>query len=489
MNKIINGDSLKVLKKLEDESVDLVCTDPPYGYSFMGKDWDKVVPSVEIWKECLRVLKPGGFCFVMSAPRIDVQSRMGTKLEDAGFQTNFSPIYWTYATGFPKASNVGKMVDKKLGKKRKVVGKYKHPRSIEKGVEDKSWGKKSMKITLEGGAYGDDKRTLEEIQQRTAPASDEAKELEGSYVGYQPKPAVEVVLVCMKPIEEKSYIEQAMKNGKGVTWLDDCRIPYVNENDIIPQLRDNKRIVNSREMYGGTSYHKSKTKAVIGGNTDGRFAANLIVQDDILNDGKNRKGGTSNGDAKVGTKTNNAVTPLNRGTLISRNDEGSFSRFYDLDSWWKSQIHKLPESVQKTFPFMIVAKASKREKNEGLGEFEDKLPDTNDFKNLPAARSNSINTSSGKPRNVLPSKNNHPTVKPIELMSYLITLGSRDGDVVVDPFVGSGTTCIAAKLLNRQYIGIEKEEDYAIIAKTRVNDAENPTQASDKNKSKEFFAF
>ena len=58
MNKIINGDSLKVLKKLEDESVDLVCTDPPYGYSFMGKDWDKVVPSVEIWKECLRVLKP-----------------------------------------------------------------------------------------------------------------------------------------------------------------------------------------------------------------------------------------------------------------------------------------------------------------------------------------------------------------------------------------------------------------------------------------------
>jgi len=85
MNKIINGDSLKVLKKLEDESVDLVCTDPPYGYSFMNRDWDKAVPALEIWQECLRVLKPGGFCFVMSAPRSDVQSRMMVRLEDAGF--------------------------------------------------------------------------------------------------------------------------------------------------------------------------------------------------------------------------------------------------------------------------------------------------------------------------------------------------------------------------------------------------------------------
>lgn len=114
MNKIINGDSLKVLKKLEDESVDLVCTDPPYGYSFMNRDWDKAVPALEIWQECLRVLKPGGFCFVMSAPRSDVQSRMMVRLEDAGFNIGFTPIYWTYATGFPKATNIGKLADKKI---------------------------------------------------------------------------------------------------------------------------------------------------------------------------------------------------------------------------------------------------------------------------------------------------------------------------------------------------------------------------------------
>ena len=147
MNKIIQGDSLKVLKKLEDESVDMICTDPPYGYSFMGKDWDKAVPSIKIWKECLRVLKPGGFCFVMSAPRADVQSRMMVRLEDAGFDIGITPIYWTYATGFPKASNVGKMVDKRLGKERKVTGKSKRhtSRTFGEGAGDTQYG------TFKGG--------------------------------------------------------------------------------------------------------------------------------------------------------------------------------------------------------------------------------------------------------------------------------------------------------------------------------------------------
>ena len=291
----------------------------------------------------------------------------------------------------------------------------------------------------------------------------------------------------MKPITEKTTLEQAMKNGKGVTWLDDCRIPYVNENDIIPQLRDNKRIVNSREMYGGTSYHKSKTKAVIGGNTDGRFAANLIVQDDVLNDGVKRSKGkhTDSGSASGGIWQESTGKPAGR----TYGDEGSFSRFYDLDSWWKSQIHKLPESVQKTFPFMIVAKASKAEKNKGLDHLPKKKSSSMPGRRNAEDMSNSKIDHDVTGRFVTEKQNVHPTVKPIELMSYLVTLGSRENDVVVDPFVGSGTTCIAAKMLDRKYIGIEKEKDYAIIAKTRVNDAESPTQASDKNKSKEFFAF
>ena len=486
MNKIINGDSLKVLKKLEDESVDLICTDPPYGYSFMNRDWDKAVPALEIWQECLRVLKPGGFCFVMSAPRSDVQSRMMVRLEDAGFNIGFTPIYWTYATGFPKASNVGKMVDKKLGKKRKVVGKYKHPRSIEKGVEDKSWGKKSMKITLEGGAYGDDKRTLEEIQQRTAPTSDEAKELEGSYVGYQPKPAVEVVLVAMKPITEKTTLEQAMKNGKGVTWLDDCRIPYEKDCRLLKggSYSGNRTGSNAESFYQTGNEKIEYDESAI---PDGRFAANLIVQDDVLNDGVKRSKGkhTDSGSASGGIWQESTGKPAGR----TYGDEGSFSRFYDLDSWWKSQIHKLPESVQKTFPFMIVAKASKAEKNKGLEHLPKKKSSSMPGRRNAEDMSNSKIDHDVTGRFVTEKQNVHPTVKPIELMSYLITLGSREGDVVVDPFVGSGTTCIAAKMLDRKYIGIEKEKDYALIAKTRIEDAESPNQPSEKNKSKDFFAF
>jgi len=481
MNKIINGDSLKVLKKLDDESVDLICTDPPYGYSFMGKDWDKVVPSVEIWKECLRVLKPGGFCFVMSAPRIDVQSRMATKLEDAGFQTNFSPIYWTYATGFPKATNVGKAVDKKLGKTRRVIGQRKD--ILEKQAKDLERGYRKIKDSYDKGAPQRNNGFKTVSADVTEPASNEAKALEGSYVGYQPKPAVEVILVCMKPIEEKSYIEQAMKNGKGITWLDDCRIPYENEDD--KSESQNKQSDDRGGFHGENTGVYSSGEQIGYNKPDGRFAANLIVQDDVLGIPSKGQQGATTGKEPSNYKQNNSHGDYkgHRKAMEARGDSGTFSRLYDMDAWWKSQIHKLPESVQKTFPFMIVPKASKSEKNEGLGEFEDKLPDTNDFKNLPAARSNSINTSSGKPRNVLPSKNNHPTVKPIELMSYLITLGSRDNDVVVDPFVGSGTTCIAAKLLNRKYIGIEKEEDYAIIAKARIKNVES----KENNKASQFF--
>lgn len=429
MNKIINGDSLKVLKKLEDESVDLICTDPPYGYSFMNRDWDKAVPALEIWQECLRVLKPGGFCFVMSAPRSDVQSRMMVRLEDAGFNIGFTPIYWTYATGFPKATNIGKLADKK---------NY-----------------------------------------------DEARNLEGSYVGYQPKPAVEVVLVAMKPITKKTTIEQAMKNGKGITWLDDCRIPYVNENDQAES--QNKQSDNRGGFHGENTGVYSSGEQIGYDKPDGRFAANLIVQDDVLNDGVKRSKGkhTDSGSGSGGIWQESTGKPAGR----TYGDEGSFSRFYDLDSWWKAQIHKLPESVQKTFPFMIVAKASKAEKNKGLEHLPKKKSSSMPGRRNAEDMSNSKIDHDVTGRFVMEKQNVHPTVKPIELMSYLITLGSRENDVVVDPFVGSGTTCIAAKMLDRKYIGIEKEKDYAIIAKTRVEDAESPNQPSEKNKSKEFFAF
>ena len=119
---IKNGNSLELLKDIKSDTVDCMVTDPPYGISFMNRDWDKAVPDINIWKECLRVMKPGAFAFVMCSPRSDVQAEMVIKLKEAGFEVNFTSLYWIYASGFPKAMNISKAVDRKLGVEPNVIG-------------------------------------------------------------------------------------------------------------------------------------------------------------------------------------------------------------------------------------------------------------------------------------------------------------------------------------------------------------------------------
>lgn len=381
LNTIYNEDCLETMKRMPDNSIDAVITDPPYGYSFMGKDWDKAVPSVEIWQECLRVLKPGAFMCVMSAPRSDVQCTMISRLQEAGFRLDFTPIYWTYASGFPKAGNIGKLVDKRLGTY--VEGKPTANARFNSGGDDGNYN--HAKITREFNAQ-----------------SDQAKALDGSYAGFQPKPAVEVVIVAMKPLSEKTYVDQALKNRKGITWLDDCRVPTDQ-----PDCAKN----TNRENAGG--HRGNSSGATVQANPYGRFPANLLVSDDVLN---------------------------------------GHSKYFDLDAW------------ADTLPFLAVPKASKSEKNKGLDGFEEKM---RSGANKMMGNAGVMKTGSDNDRTTH-FKNHHPTVKPLKLMSYLITLFSREGDVVLDPFVGSGTTVVAAKMLNRIGIGIEREAEYAEIAKARL---------------------
>ncbi len=551
MNEILHGDSLELLKDLDDNSVDSLVTDPPYGYSFMGKDWDKAVPSVELWEECLRVLKPGSFAFIMSAPRSDVQSEMIKRLEKAGFRVDFTPIYWTYATGFPKAGNIGKMIDKRLGKKGKVIGK-----------KECGYQVSISKTRKEQGYRPNETNATKEVD-ITTPSSDEGKKMNGSYAGYQPKPAVEVVIVAMKPLSEKSFLDQAMKNGKGVTWLDDCRIPFEGMNDYKQFEKDNvaghRNFIDKEkeEMYEGgwkkpsrtkkdeeglsrgiqasrkksdydkyvekqksfkgaktigkvkdgktsflsgdieqldtsenyqklpkttkrqpreegtvfkTSGFKSENNDTAEASPFGRFSANLLVQDDVLNDGKMRKATPHGGDGKP-------LDTRGMGWGFKRlpsdiSDEGSFSRYYSLDSWWESRIQKLPLNVQATYPFLIVPKASKGEKDMGLNDMEKRNGGNYVFRNPEDTGRNDTEGQSQMGGYTKKRMNFHPTVKPISLMSYLVTLGSRKGDVILDPFVGSGTTCISAKLLSRKYIGMEKDDEYVVIAQERIKSYE-----------------
>ena len=482
-SKLINGDCLEELKELDDNTVDLICSDPPYGLSFMGKKWDsfnevisfegeshvyakkgfKRLPRnkpiameeffVPIWKECLRVLKPGGFAFIMAAPKQDVLQKQIEAMDVAGFKTNFTSIYWAYATGFPKAMNVGKKTEK--------------------------------------------------------------ENLEGSYAGYQPKPAVEVVIVAMKPLEKKGYTEQAKDNQKGITWLDDCRIPFAGMNDKEQFDKDNvagmmnfdgKYEKGEGKMYEGgwekpnreglsrgiqasrkttkrkpreentvfkTSGFKSENNDTAEASPFGRFAANLLVSDNVLDTGKKTKstGGRAYQNTNDMYSGGWAYDEEGTGENPGKGDEGDFSRYYSLDEWWKHRVSRLPEEVRNTFPFLVVPKASKSEKNMGLDNLEKKQK----IYNGQSPESSKDMKGVEKKFTTQPSQNIHPTVKPIQLFSYLVTLGSRKDDVVLDPFMGSGTTPISCVTLDRKYLGIEREKEYFEIAEARVDKAINPS--------------
>jgi len=854
---MICGNALYELRKLESESIDIVVTDPPYGYSFMNKDWDKAVIGVETWRECLRVLKPGSFAAIMSSPRQDVLARMIVNLQTAGFRTDFTSIYWTYAclsedtevltqdgwerfnksnrfinksilcydvindryfyeqpeswhyydvreymyrirsdetdqlvsrnhriftqkgfiqaeklqeqesiaylselpkgilhlssvvknreswsllfhklqteskhqeisssqwktlsfydrqkktrtkriddgreesglegwsnllqnswqlqrgqvypmsegisfnvkerwlcdgtqntggstnwktiiedrgsssyrsqsskqfieqldafyeqptsqeirtfsrsynttvatvtreyyeglifcptissgcfvarrngkifltgnSGFPKAANISKLVDKRNGLSRDwinvaqylkeqrlknnvsldkinqaVNGKLKaqHYESVnqefnripikadylilkqildldnrfdeliereeaEREIIGKGTAGLGKKPPWDVGGYQSDYNLTKSVTEK-------AKELDGSYTGFQPKPAVEVILIVMKPLSEKTYVDQALANGKGITWLDSVRIPFQDDDD--PGIRTdytNLGIPHAQKDGGRPWINERIDKGLpvkeYEPNNKGRFPANLLVSDSALGI--------------------------------------EYSRYFDLDKWFST-----------TFPFIITPKASSTEKNKGLdkwiveeeeGEKDKKQEEFRYTKLVRKIEPNKEDISSylkqWRERKGLSQKdvakyfpsvtggltgciwnwendtniptreewlklkeilgfddtydkimteyvedslskwggmkhgtqhyyhglqNNHPTVKPIKLISWLITLLSREGDIILDPFCGSGTTLLAAKMLNRKYIGIDINQEYIDITKKRL---------------------
>jgi site-specific DNA-methyltransferase (adenine-specific) len=240
-----------------------------------------------------------------------------------------------------------------------------------------------------------------------------AEKFEGAYGGCQLKPAVEVIIKVQKPLSENTFAEQALANGKGCLWLDDCRIPYADETDA--EQVDANFTGDKHEV--GINW--SKTKRL--GNTfsnRGRFPANLLVSDNVLDNGESKTKG--------------------------------YSRYFSLDAW-----------AERNLPFLPVPKASKKEKDAGLENVEAVV--TNDGRKKPIDNP----YQRGKTKRL----NSHPTVKPIKLMAYLITMGSREGDVVLDPFCGSGPTCLAAHHLKRRSIGIEIDANYFEVANARYRSA------------------
>lgn len=209
LNRMYHEKNLETMSRMADNSVDSIVTDPPYGLKFMGKKWDYDVPPVEVWKECLRVLKPGGYLLAFAGTR--TQHRMAVRIEDAGFEIR-DMIAWVYGSGFPKSLDVSKQLDKMAGMERQVVGESQWKGRNPNG---RNHGNDTFK------KYGVDKRTDEQTSQVTAPSSDAAKEWQGW--GTALKPALEPITVARKPIVG-TVAANVLKWGTGGINIDGCRV-------------------------------------------------------------------------------------------------------------------------------------------------------------------------------------------------------------------------------------------------------------------------
>lgn len=344
---ILGGDCLDRLKELDANSVDSVVTDPPYGLKFMGKKWDHSVPSVEMWREVFRVLKPGGHILAFGGTR--TYHRLVVNIEDAGFEIR-DQVQWIYGSGFPKSHN-----------------------------------------------------------------------LKGDWSGYGTalKPACEPICLARKPLEG-TVAQNVMKHSVGALNIDASRIEFASEKDLKSATFGSQPKITSKNVgnEGGSfqGYAQGVNATNIEANPQGRWPANVLFDEDaalVLDEqsgvGKSPKGPITQGGGQNSFAPSAEYIKKRNTKFQGHGDTGGASRFF------------------------YVAKASKRERNAGLDV-----------------------------------ANHHPTVKPIKLMQYLITLITPPGGVVLDPFAGSGSTLVAAKLLGFEFIGIELDPEYVEIGRKRL---------------------
>ncbi len=228
-----HGDCLEVLRSLPDCSIDSIVTDPPYGLSFMGKRWDYDVPSVEVWAECLRVLKPGGHLLAFAGTR--TQHRMAVRIEDAGFEIR-DMIAWVYGSGFPKSLDVSKAIDKRAGAEREVVSNNPTFRKMQENASNYN---------------------LQRNEFITAPATPEAKQWQGW--GTALKPALEPITVARKPLIG-TVAENVLQHGTGAINVDGGRVGT------------EERITN----WSGTANYKVSDPKTGTTTATGRWPANFI---------------------------------------------------------------------------------------------------------------------------------------------------------------------------------------------------------------------
>lgn len=471
--QLYNDDCLVVMRGLPDNSVDSIVCDPPYGLSkapdmaevlrhwlagddyehqgsgFMGKGWDSFVPGPGVWRECLRVLKPGGHLLAFAGSR--TADLMGISIRLAGFEIR-DQMQWLYGTGFPKSLNVGKAIDKAAGARREVVRPVGNPEPqvVDRGALDF------------GGATGKAKNGLKDGHTITAPATPEAQQWDGW--GTALKPAHEPIIVARKPLEG-TVAQNVLAYGTGAINIDGCRIgEHVNTT---PSGADRFNARAADRGYRPGAYPQGDHPP---DGTPGRWPANVIMdheaarvldeQSGIRAAGRAPKnnnvgfGGVyTDGTARKGVKREAAI---NYGS-------GGASRFFKVV---EPDAHDdLPINTPDIPRFRYCAEPSGRERDAGLEHMEEQQ--WVQFQTGGGASGQPSSMSAGRDTK---RRNIHSTVKPIALMGYLQTCVTRPGGVTLDPFMGSGTGGCAAVLEGFRYIGIELDttEGYFEIAQARI---------------------
>lgn len=499
------------LAQIEDDSVDAIVTDPPYQLGFMGRGWDKngITYSVDVWKEALRVLKPGGWLLAFGGCR--TYHRLACAVEDAGFEMR-DCLLWIFGQGFPKSMDVGHMIDKaakgheqgKANPNSPHHGEYKssedpsNPTGRGMGAGPGQFMRKApgyARANVEQGAQG--RETYEfPVEPITTPEA-------LAWIGWGTaiKPAYEPVVMARKPPSEPTLAQNVLKWGTGGLNIDGCLLPYQGEADkasATPQGRPtSKRRHVGAEPDAGRGEERVEFQRPA---QKGRWPANVMLQclcDEVLPGPpeivQERRGEPTQDTryAEAGV-TDFATTPGARrtgGGVIHTNPECPCAMLDaqsgSLKSGEPGTRRKPHETVamagrlgltgQKEVGygdtggasrFFYCPKASYKERELGCED----LPPIKSAENLGrkdgSAGLNNPRAGAGRTRRIV--RNPHPTVKPIALMRYLVRLVTPPEGLVLDPFCGSGSTLAAAVLEGFEYIGIDLDESYCDVAAHRV---------------------
>jgi site-specific DNA-methyltransferase (adenine-specific) len=359
---------------------------------------------------------------------------MAVRIEDAGFEIR-DQIMWIYGSGFPKSHNIGKAVDKLQGNEREVIGRK--IQRVDGTVRNKKYNGSPFRegqIIEDGDGYVD----------VTKPGSPESEKWEGW--GTALKPAHEPIVVARKPLSEKSVVENVLKWGTGGINIDVSRIGFTDGGW---GKRHNQEYP---EWKGGRSFTHGEQH--LEQNNLGRWPANIILDEEagqILDEQSGVTIGNKPGGIRKGKSDFVSNFETEQSERTGYNDKGGASRFF------------------------YCPKASKKDRDEGMDNFEEYTSGKNGRgldRMCSECGTKMVNQKDCVCENPnwidIPKKNYHPTVKPTELMLYLIKLVTPKGGTTLDPFMGSGSTGKAAVRGGYDFVGIEKEEEYLKIAKARI---------------------